>query len=99
MGLKQFDQHSLNAFKSTRPIMKKILSTALCFLAFFSTPVHAQEQMTADRFKELVSTPGDNTPLSARLSVISTLWTNAEVSVHIKYQDGRTFQEVVPRTA
>jgi len=46
-----------------------------------------------------VSTPGDSTPLIPELSAAGPLWTNATVSISLKYESGKTFKEEVAATA
>jgi len=68
-------------------------SIAIVFAAFVLAPIvcWGQEQMTVARFREITSTPGDNTPLNPKLAAaISDLFTNATVSIVLKYPDGKT---------
>jgi hypothetical protein len=57
-----------------------------------------QEQMTAARFREIVSAPGDSIPLIAKLSETGPLWTNAAVSITLKFESGKTFEEKAVET-
>jgi len=57
----------------------------------------SQEPMTPARFKEIASAPGDATPLVPKLAVLPR-WTNATVSVVMKFASGKTVTEEVPQT-
>jgi len=60
-----------------------------------SLSARAQEEMTAERFREIVSSPGDNTPLNPKLLAIGPIWTNATITVDLKYADGRKVKEEI----
>ena len=60
-----------------------------------SLSARAQEEMTAERFREIVSSPGDNTPLNPKLLAIGPIWTNATITVDLKYADGRKMKEEI----
>jgi hypothetical protein len=73
--------------------------TALvCFCVLLSIASPAQERITAARFREIVSTPGDTMPLNAKLAAAGPLWTNATVRISLAFADGRTFREEVAET-
>jgi len=77
--------------------MKKF--AALLALLFSVAVGFSQEQLTPERFREIVATPGDNVPLQPKLAAGSPLWTNATVNVVLKYQTGKVFKEEVTQTA
>jgi hypothetical protein len=77
--------------------MKKI--AALLALLFSVAVGFSQEQLTPERFREIVATPGDNVPLQPKLAAGSPLWTNATVNVVLKYQIGKVFTEEITQTA
>ena len=66
-------------------------------LTGFSCCAFSQEVMTPARFKAIVALPGDATPLVPKLAVLP-LWTNATVSVVMKFASGKTVTEEVPQT-
>jgi hypothetical protein len=79
-----------------------VIVTILTFfllLTGLSSRAFSQELMTASRFQKIATTPGDATPLLPKLAAGSPLWTNATVSVTLKYESGKTFKEEVPQTA
>jgi hypothetical protein len=53
--------------------------------------------MPPDAFKKIAGAPGDDTILSPQLTNLGPLWTNARVSLDLKYQDGKTFHEDIQR--
>ena len=57
-----------------------------------------QGPMTPERFREIAALPGDLAPLGPQLSSVP-FWTNAVVSVVMKYASGRTSTEKVTQTA
>jgi hypothetical protein len=60
-----------------------LLFLPILFLS--SITVFSQEQMSAEKFNQIASTSGDNTPLSGKLAAFP-FWTNSEVKpgwVHI----------------
>jgi hypothetical protein len=63
-----------------------------------NTNLMSQNNMTPVRFKEIVALPGDAKPLLPKLAAVP-VWTNAVVSVVLKYESGETFTEDVPQTA
>jgi hypothetical protein len=77
--------------------MKRIL-LFLPFLFLSSITAFSQEQMSAETFNQIASAPGDNMPLSDKLAAFP-FWTNSEVNVFLKYEDGRTFKEDDVQTA
>jgi hypothetical protein len=79
--------------------MNKPLVLFLTTLVLLPFQVLGQEQMTPARFRKIVSTPGDSTPLIPELSAAGPLWTNATVSISLKYESGKTFKEEVAATA
>jgi hypothetical protein len=77
------------------------MNRILLFLPFFflsSIAAFSQEQISAEKFNHIASAPGDNTPLSDKLAAFP-FWTNSEVNVFLKYEDGRTFKEDDAQTA
>jgi hypothetical protein len=66
----------------------------------FPAPVPGGELMTAERFRQIASSPADATPLSPKLAAVPGLmWTNAAVNVLVQFPDGRIFTNDVIRTA
>lgn len=57
-----------------------------------------QEPMTPERFREIAARPGDLVPLVPQLSQVP-IWTNAAVTIVMKYASGRTATEQVTQTA
>ncbi|HXT13432.1 MAG TPA: hypothetical protein VN873_17895 [Candidatus Angelobacter sp.] len=49
--------------------------------------------MTAERFREIASSPGDNVPLNPKLAAIWEKMTNATITMDMKYADGRTIKD------
>jgi hypothetical protein len=78
--------------------MKRILSISFLVLLLSSIVALSQEKMSAEKFKQIASTPGDNTPLTGKLATFQ-FWTNSEANVFLKYEDGRTFKENVTQAA
>jgi len=78
--------------------MNKTLTIILVIVFLPYTAVWGQEQMTPARFREIVVTPGDNLPLSPKLAIAGPVWTNATVSISLKYPDGKAFEENVTET-
>ncbi|MGB7749173.1 MAG: hypothetical protein WBN75_18020 [Verrucomicrobiia bacterium] len=72
---------------------------ALLVLLFSIAVGTSQEQLTPDKFREIVATPGDKVPLLPKLAAGSPLWTNATVNVVLKYQTGKVFKEDIKQTA
>ena len=72
---------------------------ALLVLLFSIAVGLSQEQLTPDKFREIVATPGDKVPLQPKLAAGSPLWTNATVDVVLKYQTGKVFKEDITQTA
>jgi len=50
-------------------------------------------QITVEEFTKIAAEPGDDTPLQPQLAKAGPRWTNATVTVALKYQDGRVFNE------
>jgi hypothetical protein len=61
-----------------------------------SSVVQAQETMTVQKFREIASSPGDNVPLDPKLLAVGPIFTNASITVDVKYADGHTFKETIP---
>ena len=78
--------------------MKQLLPALLSLLLLSSASARAQERMTLDEFKKIADTPGDTTPLSSRFNGLP-LWTNSNLSISLKYADGRTVNEDTVQTA
>jgi hypothetical protein len=57
-----------------------------------TTILWGQEQMTLERFRKIVATPGDTNALRPQLASLP-FWRNAKCSIALRYQDGRTFNE------
>jgi hypothetical protein len=76
------------------------MKTITCiFLALFVTETAwSQETMNAERFKRLITSPGDNQALRPELASLP-FWTNAICSVTLKYPDGKVFKEECAQTA
>jgi hypothetical protein len=73
---------------------------AIAILVIMPVAVFGQEQMTSARFHEIVSTPGDSTPLNPKLAAaIGVLFTNATVKITVKYPDGKAVKFDVAETA
>jgi hypothetical protein len=64
----------------------------LPILLLLSITAFSQEQISAEKFDQIASAPGDKTPLSGKLAVFP-FWTNSEANIFLKYEDGRTFKE------
>jgi hypothetical protein len=79
--------------------MKKLTATIFGIMALSSVAVLGQDQMTPARFREIASTPGDNLPLNPKLSAAGPLWTNVSITIALKYENGKTFNEEVAETA
>lgn len=79
--------------------LNKSLLAPLAILAFLPILSLGQEQMTPARFREIVETTGDSTPLIPQLAAAGPVWTNATVSITLKYEDGKSFEEEVEATA
>ena len=62
----------------------------------FSFMVQAQQTMTAEKFREIASSPGDDVTLNTNLLAAGPLWTNATVTVDLMYADGKKFHEAIP---
>jgi hypothetical protein len=60
-------------------------------------PASTYEAMTPEQFREIVAKPGDLIPLVPQLSDVP-IWTNATVSLVMKYASGRTFREKMVQT-
>lgn len=60
--------------------------------------VWGQASVTVAWFNEIAATAGDNVPLNSKLAAVGPVWTNATISISIKYEDGRSFEEEVPLT-
>src|SRR4051812_7552599 len=60
-----------------------------------SLSARAQGEMTVERFREIVSSPGDSVRLNGKLLAISEKMTNATITVDLKYADGRKFKEEI----
>lgn len=76
-------------------------SLAVIFAVIVASPFigHGQEEMTLTRFREIVSSPGDNAPLSPKMAAAGPLWTNATVSFSLKFEGGKTFQATAAETS
>jgi len=57
------------------------------------------EQISAKRFRQIATSPGDDLPLPPQFAMAGPLWTNANVSIVLNCQDGKTYKENVVRTA
>lgn len=79
--------------------MNRTLVSTVVSLAIFGSDAFAQEQMTPVRFREVVSAPGDQIPLNAKLSATGPLWTNVTSNVSFNYKDGKAFQEKMSETS
>jgi hypothetical protein len=55
--------------------------------------------LSVEDFTKIASSPGDDTPLLSQLAKAGPHWANAAVSVAIKYQDGRVFNEKMASTS
>jgi hypothetical protein len=76
------------------------LSLALIVTVFaISSIAQGQETMTVERFRAIASTPGDNTPLNPKLLAAGPVWTNATISIVLKYATGKTATEEISGTA
>jgi hypothetical protein len=73
----------------TRPLLAALFLTC-CF-------AQAQEQMTAERFREIAGSLGDAVPLAAELRELP-FWPKANLRGTLCYADGRRFEEVVVQT-
>jgi hypothetical protein len=71
----------------------------LCFIVLLPIGSPAQEPVTAGRFREIVSAPGDTVPLSTKLAAAGPLWTNATIRITLAFADGRTFKEEIAATS
>ena len=80
-----------------------IIILAGCSAKHESTATNSDEsvgaQLSPEMFRKIASAPGDDTPLVPKLAAIGNLWTNADVSIAITYQDGRVIKEAAHRTA
>ena len=76
--------------------MKTLL--CICLISLVTGIVWSQEQMTPERFKKLVATPGDTNALRPELASLP-FWRAARCSVTLKFQDGRVFKEEMAQTA
>jgi hypothetical protein len=75
---------------------RRVYLVVLTVVAFaLSLVVQAQEIMTAQRFREITSSPGDNVPLEPNLRAVGPIWTNAAITVDLTYADGKKFKEVI----
>lgn len=74
-------------------------SLLLALLVLPPCLVVGQERMTPGRFRQIAATSGDSTPLMSKLAAAGPLWTNAVVSVNLKYESGKTFKEEVSGSA
>jgi hypothetical protein len=63
-----------------------------------SSAAWAQEKMTITRFREIVASHGDSTPLNAKLAAAEPFWKNSTSTLDLKYADGKTFKETIPGT-
>ncbi|HVU28205.1 MAG TPA: hypothetical protein VHG71_10790 [Verrucomicrobiae bacterium] len=78
--------------------MKRILSISFSILLLSSIVSFSQEKMSVEKFQQIVTTQGDNIPLSEKLAIFP-FWTNSKASVFLKYEDGKTFTEDDVQTA
>ncbi len=77
------------------------MKSRLLFLPIWvllSITIFSQEQMSAEKFSQIVSTPGDRTPLSEKLAAFP-FWTNSTADIFLRYEDERTFKEDAVITA
>jgi hypothetical protein len=67
----------------------------ILFLAVvaLSPAASSQEKMTAERFRQIASNAGDNIRLDPKLLAIGPLWTNATITLDMKYADGRNINQ------
>jgi hypothetical protein len=76
---------------------RRVVSVLLIVAALaLSSPAHAQEKMTAENFREIAASPGDDLPLDAKLLAVGPLWTNVTVTIDLTYADGKKFHETIP---
>jgi hypothetical protein len=71
---------------------------ALSILMFQATGIFCQEQMSVEKFNQIASASGDNTPLVGKLATFP-FWTKEEVSIFVNYESGTTSKEDVIQTA
>jgi hypothetical protein len=55
--------------------------------------------ITVGEFTKIAAATGDDTPLSPQLAKAGPHWTNATVTIAMKYQDGKVYNEQVASTA
>jgi hypothetical protein len=76
---------------------RPVLAVFILFLLIIGVSC-SQKGMTVAAFDEIVSTPGDNTPLAGEMKSFP-YWTNLEADITLKYEDGRNFAEHAVVTA
>jgi len=76
---------------------RSVLAAVVPFLVIISVSC-SQKEMGVATFDEIVSAPGDNTPLAGEMKSFP-FWTNSEADIALKYEDGRNFKEHAVVTA
>ena|ERR1043165_2708561 len=77
--------------------MKHLFISVILSVVLLTARAFAEEPMTVERFREIAATPGDHVPLNDKLSV-TPVWTNSLISLSLKYNDGKEFQETLTAT-
>jgi len=77
--------------------MNRILTSAILSVILLTARAFAEEPITVERFREIAATPGDSVPLNDKLR-ITPVWTNSVISLSLKYNDGKAFQEKLTAT-
>ncbi len=70
----------------------------VCILLTIFALARGADEMTAERFKQLVAAPADTNALRAELAPLP-FWKNSKCSVNLKYQDGHTLKETCNQSA
>ncbi len=68
------------------------------FLVLLIAGNACSQEMTPERFRDLLATPGDTNALRPELAALP-FWKGAKCSVTMKYQDGKVFKEECMQTA
>jgi len=72
---------------------------ALCAcLLLLIVEIACSQEMTPERFRQLVATAGDTNALRPELAALP-FWRDAKCSITMKYQDGKIFKEDCTQTA
>jgi len=70
----------------------------LCLVLLSAGSAWSEEEMTSNKFRELVAMVGDTNALRPELAALP-FWRNARCSITMKYQDGKVFKEDGIQTA